>query len=165
MMHVLRGRLPQRRHLEFTQDRIVSGLCLLLFAGMVIKPIDLARSLFSGTDFSMVIGDALFILVLLELFRLRLIYLDEHRVSVATMAEVGIVSILREVILRGALHIEWPQLLVVCVFMLTLGAVLRFSGIRLPALPRIRRALSDDGLRLRLAGNRDPVDGFRTNWP
>jgi hypothetical protein len=31
----------------------------------------------------------------------------------------------------GALHIEGPQLLVVCVFMLTLGAVLRFSGIRL----------------------------------
>jgi len=44
--------------------------------------------------------------------------------------EVGIVSTLREVILRGALHIEWQVLLVLCAFLLTLGLVLRYSGIR-----------------------------------
>jgi uncharacterized membrane protein (DUF373 family) len=75
------------------------------------------------------LGDILFILVLLELFRLLLIYLEEHRVSVTTMVEVGIVSTLREVILRGALHISWQQLLVVCGFMATLAIVLRYSGI------------------------------------
>ena len=46
------------------------------------------------------------------------------------MVEVGIVSTLREVILRGALHIEWQMLLVLCAFLLTLGLVLRYSGIR-----------------------------------
>ncbi len=131
-MNALVRRHPvQRKYLEFTQDLIVSGLCLLLFVIMGVKLVDLARAVFGGTDFSLVIGEILFILVLLELFRLMLIYLDEHRVSVATMVEVGIVSTLREVILRGALHVDWPQLLVVCAFMLTLGAVLRFSGIRL----------------------------------
>ena len=46
------------------------------------------------------------------------------------MVEVGLVSTLREVILRGALHIEWQQLLVVCAFLITLGIVLRYAGIR-----------------------------------
>jgi uncharacterized membrane protein (DUF373 family) len=78
------------------------------------------------------VGDILFLLVLLELFRLLLIYLEEHRVSVSTMVEVGIVSTLREVILRGALHIEWQQLIVISVFLITLALVLRYSGIRSP---------------------------------
>jgi uncharacterized membrane protein (DUF373 family) len=106
------------------------GLCLLLFIAMGIKLVHLGRVMLAGTDFSLVVADILFILVLLELFRLLLIYLEEHRVSVATMVEVGIVSTLREVILRGAWHVEWPTLLVVCAFLLTLGLILRHSGIR-----------------------------------
>lgn len=119
-----------RRYLEVIQDIIVLGLCVLVFAAMGVKLLDLARRLFQGTDFSLVIGDILFLLVLLELFRLLLIYLEEHRVSVSTMVEVGIVSTLREVILRGALHVDWQQLLVVCVFIVTLGLVLRYAGVR-----------------------------------
>src|SRR4051812_48796777 len=102
----------------------------MLFVAMGIKLFHLIELMIKGTDFSLVMADILFLLVLLELFRLLLIYLEEHRVSVATMVEVGIVSTLREVILRGALHIEWPQLLVVCGFILTLGLVLRYAGIR-----------------------------------
>ena len=119
-----------RKYLELIQDVIVLGLCALLFAAMGVKLYHLVRLMITGTDFSLVVGDILFVLVLLELFRLLLIYLEEHRVSVGTMVEVGIVSTLREVILRGALHVEWPQLLVVCAFILTLGVVLRYSGIR-----------------------------------
>jgi uncharacterized membrane protein (DUF373 family) len=119
-----------RKYLELIQDVIVFGLCTVLFAAMGIKLFQLCRLVIQGIDFSLVIGDILFILVLLELFRLLLIYLEEHRVSVSTMVEVGIVSTLREVILRGALHIEWLQLLVVCAFIVTLGVVLRYSGIR-----------------------------------
>jgi uncharacterized membrane protein (DUF373 family) len=119
-----------RRYLELTQDVIVFGLCIMLFAAMGVKLFHLGRLMFQGTDFSLVVGDILFLLVLLELFRLLVIYLEEHRVSVPTMVEVGIVSTLREVILRGALHIEWQQLLVVSVFIVTLAFVLRYSGIR-----------------------------------
>jgi uncharacterized membrane protein (DUF373 family) len=46
------------------------------------------------------------------------------------MVEVGIVGTLREVILIGALRIEWHQLLVVCAFILVLVIVLRHAGIR-----------------------------------
>ena len=108
------------------------GLCATLFVAMGIKLFDLGRRLITGTDFSLVVGDILFLLVLLGLLPVDslVIYLEEHRVSVSTMVEVGIVSTLREVILRGALHVEWQQLLVVCAFILTLGVLLRYAGIR-----------------------------------
>src|SRR5882672_3620076 len=125
-----------RKYLELIEDVIVFGLCMMLFAAMLIKLFHLGQSMIQGSDFSSVVGDILFILVLLELFRLLLIYLEEHRVSVETMVEVGIVSTLREVILKGALHIEWQQLLVICFFIITLGLVLRHSGIR--SAPRIK---------------------------
>jgi uncharacterized membrane protein (DUF373 family) len=119
-----------RKYLELIQDVIVFGLCAILFTAMGVKLFHLCKLMIQGIDFSLVIGDILFILVLLELFRLLLIYLEEHRVSVETMVEVGVVSTLREVILRGALHIAWEQLLVICAFITTLGLVLRYAGIR-----------------------------------
>lgn len=129
-MNVHASHSTLRKYLELIQDLIVLGLCLMLFAAMGIKLFHLGQAMLQGTDFSLVVGDILFILVLLEVFRLLVIYLEEHRVSVSTMVEVGIVSTLREVILRGALHIEWQVLLVLCAFLLTLGLVLRYSGIR-----------------------------------
>jgi uncharacterized membrane protein (DUF373 family) len=119
-----------RKHLELTQDIIVLGLCVVLFGAMLIKLFHLGELMLAGTDFSAVVGDILFILVLVELFRLLVIYLEEHRISVATMVEVGIVSTLREVILKGPMEADWRQLLVLCAFIITLGLVLRFSGIQ-----------------------------------
>ena len=128
-INVQRTHARPRKYLEFTQDLIVIGLCLILFAAMAVKLVDLALLMMTGTDFSLIMGDVLFVLVLLELFRLLLIYLEEHRVSVSTMVEVGIVSTLREVIVKGALQIDWPVLLVISAFLLSLGAILRHSGI------------------------------------
>jgi uncharacterized membrane protein (DUF373 family) len=123
-----------RKYLELTQDVIVVGLCLMLFAGMGIKLFHLGQAIIRGVDFSLVVGDILFILVLLEVFRLLVIYLEEHRVSVATMVEVGIVSTLREIILIGPLHVNWVLLLVICAFLVTLGILLRYAGIRLTSV-------------------------------
>ncbi len=127
--------LHNRRHavrsvLELVQDLIVLGLCAGLFAAMLIKLLHLGRALIGGTDFSQVLADIMFILVLMELFRLLLIYLEEHRVSISTMVEIGIVAAIREALLIGALHVNWLQLLVLCAFILTLGVVLRYAGIR-----------------------------------
>jgi uncharacterized membrane protein (DUF373 family) len=130
---IVQSRYPTlRKYLEFTQDIIVLGLCAALFIAMAVKLIHLARSLMGGTDFSAVIADILFILVLIELFRLLIIYLEEHRISVDTMVEVGIVATLREVILKGAMQVDWRQMLVLCAFLLTLGVVLRYAGVREP---------------------------------
>jgi len=119
-----------RKYLERVQDVIVLGLCAALFMAMLVKLFHLGKSLLSGTDFSAVIADILFILVLIELFRLLIIYLEEHRISVATMVEVGIVATLREVILTGAMQVDWRQMLVLSAFLLTLAVVLRYSGVR-----------------------------------
>src|SRR4026209_150299 len=88
-----------RSVLEFVQDLIVIGLCVGIFAAMLIKLLHLGRALVGGTDFSQVLADIMFILVLMELFRLLLIYLEEHRVSISTMVEVGIVAAIREALL------------------------------------------------------------------
>jgi uncharacterized membrane protein (DUF373 family) len=122
--------ITSRKYLELTQDIIIVCLCAMLFIAMGIKLFHLGVLMVGGIDFSLVIGDILFVLVLLELFRLLLIYLEEHRVSVSAMVEVGIVSTLREVILTGALRVPWPQLLVICVFLVALGFLLRHAGIR-----------------------------------
>jgi uncharacterized membrane protein (DUF373 family) len=125
-----RGRNPTlRKYLELVQDIIVLGLCAALFTTMLIKLFHLAQVLLRNTDFSAVVADILFILVLIELFRLSIIYLEEHRISVPTMVEVGIVSTLREVILKGAMEVDWRQMLVLCAFILTLGVVLRYAGL------------------------------------
>jgi uncharacterized membrane protein (DUF373 family) len=124
------GHLRPRQYLELVQDIIVLGVCAALFIAMLIKLFHLGQVLICDTDFSAVIADILFILVLIELYRLLIIYLDEHHVSVSTMVEVGIVSTLREVILKGALDVDWKQMLVLCAFILTLALVLRYAGIR-----------------------------------
>jgi len=156
-----------RKYLELTQDVIIFALTIVLFAAMVMKLFHLCRLMLEGVDFSLVVGDILFILVLLEFFRLLLIYLEEHRVSVETMVEVGVVSTLREVILRGALHVPWQQSLVVCTFMLTLSIVLRYSGIR-PG-PRQNGARSRSGSEAsnpeRTAENTGALDNTICIWP
>ncbi|HEY0322505.1 MAG TPA: phosphate-starvation-inducible PsiE family protein [Pyrinomonadaceae bacterium] len=141
-----RWHIHPRKYLDLIQDLIVLGLCVALFAAMLIKLVHLGQVLVRGTDFSEVIADILFILVLIELFRLLIIYLDEHRISVSTMVEVGIVSTLREVILTGAMHVDWRQMLVVCAFILTLGLVLRYAGVRLEQPDKGRGEGYDEGV-------------------
>ena len=67
----------------------------------------------------------------MELFRLLIIYLQEQRVSLGVAVEVCIVSVLREVIVRGVLETPWVQILSTGVFLLVLG-VLLVVGVWLP---------------------------------
>ncbi len=112
------------RLLETVQDFIVICLCIGLFSFMVLQLKDMALSLLPPVDFQPVTSDILFLLILVELFRLLIIYLKEHRVSIGVAVEVSIVSVLREIIVRGVLETPWAQVLVACVFLLVLGALL-----------------------------------------
>lgn len=91
---------------------------------MVIQLREMVLSLLPPLDFPNVTSDILFLLILVELFRLLIIYLQEHRVSVGVAVEVSIVSILREVIVRGVLETPWVQVLATCVFLMSLGVLL-----------------------------------------
>ncbi|WP_218082848.1 phosphate-starvation-inducible PsiE family protein [Anthocerotibacter panamensis] len=125
------------RLLESIQDLIVISLCMGLFTFMVIQLRDMFFSLLPPLNFQVVTSDILFLLILVELFRLLIIYLQEQRVSIGVAVEVSIVSILREVIVHGVLETPWNQILASCAFLLVLGVLLvirvwlppTFSGI------------------------------------
>jgi len=112
------------RLLETVQDLIIICLCIGLFSFMVIQLREMVLSLLPPLDFPNVTSDILFLLILVELFRLLIIYLKEHRVSIGAAVEVSIVSVLREIIVRGVLETPWVQVLVSCVFLLALGTLL-----------------------------------------
>ncbi len=110
--------------LETVQDFIIISLCIGLFGVMVLQLRSMFISILPPLDFQAVTADILFILILVELFRLLIIYLQEQRVSIAVAIEVAIVSVLREVIVRGVLEVPWTQILSACAFLLVMGFLL-----------------------------------------
>ncbi len=112
------------RVLESVQDLIVISLCIVLFSVMVIELRAMFISLLPPLNFKAVTSDILFLLILVELFRLLIIYLQEQRVSIGVAVEVSIVSVLREVIVRGVLEAQWSQILSACAFLLVMGVLL-----------------------------------------
>lgn len=110
--------------LEFVQDLIIICLCIGLFSFMVLQLRDMFMSLLPPLELAAVTADILFLLILVELFRLLIIYLGERRVSIGVTVEVSIVSVLREVIVHGILEIPWLQILVTCAFLATLALLL-----------------------------------------
>jgi uncharacterized membrane protein (DUF373 family) len=120
-----------RRFLEPAQDLLVLGLGVALFGLMARTLAGLLAELLAPTiDFRALIAEVLFMLVMVELVRLLVIYLQEHRVAVDFMVELGIVATLREVVLRGAVDLPWEQIASLSFFLLALGALLRFTTLR-----------------------------------
>ena len=112
------------RCLETVQDLIVISLCIGLFSLMAIQLRAMFYSLLPPLNFQAVTSDILFLLILVELFRLLIIYLQEQRVSIGVAVEVSIVSVLREVIVRGVLEAQWNQILAACAFLLVMAVLL-----------------------------------------
>ena len=115
-------------NLEFFSDTLIVFLCigLLLEMGWILTQVflSLSQSLSQPLDFKAQTSNILFLLILVELFRLLVIYLQEHQISVAVAVEVSIVSVLREIIVHGILDINWGQILAVCAFLLVMGVLL-----------------------------------------
>ena len=124
-------RLPIVRSLEAVQDLIAISLCLGLFCIMVLQMKEIFSSLLNKPQFHAITADILFILILVELFRLLIIYLQEQRVSIGVSVEIAIVSVLREVIVNGVLETDWRQILAVCLFLAT-AALLMVVRVWLP---------------------------------
>lgn len=110
--------------LEFIQDSIIISLCIGLFGFMTLQLKEMFVSLLPPLNFTRVTADILFVLILVELFRLLIIYLQERRVSIGVAVEVSIVSVLREIIVKGILDIPWTQVLATCSFLLVLAVLL-----------------------------------------
>ncbi|MEH2311594.1 MAG: phosphate-starvation-inducible PsiE family protein [Nostoc sp.] len=112
------------RNLEFFQDFIIISLYLGLFCVMLIRLGDMFFSFLSPLDLRQVTSDILFILILVELFRLLIDHLQQQRTSVTAAVEITIVSALREVILRGVLEIPRDQIFGIAVFLVVLTGIM-----------------------------------------
>lgn len=91
---------------------------------MLIRLGEMFFSLLKPLNFKAITADILFILILVELFRLLIIYLQEQRISVGAAVEVSLVSALREVVVEGVLEIPIEKILGVCAFLVVLGGLL-----------------------------------------
>ncbi|MEA5578010.1 phosphate-starvation-inducible PsiE family protein [Anabaena sp. UHCC 0451] len=111
------------RNLEIFQDIIVISLCVSLFCVMLIRLGDMFLSFLHPLDLRQVTSDILFILILVELFRLLVDYIQEHSISVGAAVEITIVSALREIILRGVLEIPRDQIFGISLFLLVLAGI------------------------------------------
>lgn len=112
------------RNMEAFQDLIVIVLCLGLFAVMLMQLWGLFIAIMQQLDYKHVTAKILFVLILVELFRLLMVYLQEHSISVGVAVEVTIVSLLREVVVQGALEISWVNTLAICGLLFVLGGLL-----------------------------------------
>ncbi len=128
-----------RRLLENIQDIIVIVICILLFALMTRILYGLVESFSGPLNFQYIASELIYILVLVELYRLLIIYLREHRIAVDIMIEVGIVSVIREIILHGILGIEPLTILALSFFLLALMLLLRYGAVRKEEVERTSR--------------------------
>jgi uncharacterized membrane protein (DUF373 family) len=134
------------RTLETVQDGIIVCLCFGLFGIMTIQLRAMFLSLLPPSHFREVTADILYLLILVELFRLLIIYLQEQRVSIGVAVEVAIVSVLREIIVHNILEVEWSQILATCAFLMVMALLLvvrvwlppTFDGID-PEHPQVRQ--------------------------
>jgi uncharacterized membrane protein (DUF373 family) len=128
--------LPRDRligYLLIFQDAIVISLCIGLFFVMVLRLVDMFMSLLHPLEVRQITSDILFILILVELFRLLIDYLEAQSISVGAAVEITIVSSLREVILSGLLEVPRDQIFGISAFLAVLGTIL----VVLPRVPNL----------------------------
>ena len=114
-----------RRTLEVLQDVVATLLMLLLLVLSLQALWRLAQMAIAGVAATTeLLSDIIFVLILMEVYRLMIYYLREHRISVALMVEVALVSILREVMLKGAYGFEWFRLVGLSLLLGVLGGLL-----------------------------------------
>lgn len=115
------------RHLDRLQDIVVFGLSLVLVIEMLFTLGGIFVDLWVNSDSKTFTSHAVFLLILVELFRLLSVYLDSHRISVRVAVEIAVVSILRRLVVEGVLHSQWLQVLAVCSLLFALGGLMWIS--------------------------------------
>ncbi len=117
--------------LENIQDLIIIILGLGLFGVMFVKIEELFMSLVPPLNFQGITPDILFVLILVEIFRLLVIYLQEKEISVAVAVEISIVSILRELIVRGVMEMPNSHIWSIGGILLVLGVIMIIPSVQI----------------------------------
>ncbi|MEM8674276.1 MAG: phosphate-starvation-inducible PsiE family protein [Cyanobacteria bacterium P01_G01_bin.67] len=115
------------RDLDRLQDLVVFGCAILLVFEMMMILVDTFINLGAGIDVKEITAQSLFLLILVELFRLLAVYLEHHRIFVSIAVEVAVVSVLREIIVEGLIHMDAPHIFAICSFLFVLGGLMFIS--------------------------------------
>lgn len=115
------------RNLDNLQDVVVFICAALLVFKMMLILGDVFLDIRAGVDFKTIAADSLFLLILVELFRLLAVYLKYHRIYVGIAVEVTIVSVLREVILIGLIHMDYQLVWAMCGFLFAMAVLMLVS--------------------------------------
>lgn len=120
-----------RRVFELAQDAIIAALCVILLVVMIYSLWTLGEIAFVQLRTpSEILSQIVLLLILVELYRTLIFYLHQHRISVALMVEVALISELREILLYPPTGIG-TQVYGNALLLAVLGALL--IGIRLAA--------------------------------
>jgi|Deesub1362B_J571_1020462.scaffolds.fasta_scaffold06054_2 uncharacterized membrane protein (DUF373 family) len=116
-----------RKTLETTQDLIIIALSIIIFYVSLKVLLKIVFEISHAFEFKRVVSEILYIMILVETYRMLIVYLKEHRVAVSFMAEIALVAVLREVILTGALEIPPLTLGMATFFILALVVVIKLT--------------------------------------
>ena len=123
------------RSLDQLQDLVVFGCGIALVFKMMLVLVDTFIGLSAGMDIKHITAQSLFLLILVELFRLLAVYLKHHRIYVGIAVEVAVVSVLREIIVEGLIHMDAINVFAICTFLFVLGALM-FVSYKVEDLPK-----------------------------
>ena len=115
------------RNLDKLQDLLVFGCGIALVFKMMLILGDVFGGLRAGMDVKEITAQSLFLLILVELFRLLAVYLKHHRIFVGIAVEVAVVSVLREIIVEGIIHMDAMLVFGICSFLVVLGGLMLVS--------------------------------------
>ena len=113
--------------LDKFQDVVVFGCAVALVFKMMLILADIFIGLSAGMDIKTITSQSIFLLILTELFRLLAVYLKHHRIYVGIAVEVAVVSVLREIIVEGVIHMDALHIFAICAFLLVLGGLMFVS--------------------------------------
>ncbi len=107
--------------LEFVEDIIVLILVIFIFIITIVAISDMAISLFKkGSKVYTLIAKFIYIFILIEIFRLTIIYLKERRIDTSLMVKTTLIAVLREIIIKAPSY-KLPEYIGVSVLASTLA--------------------------------------------
>ena len=108
--------------MDYALHILIFILIVALFIAILISLFDLFFVQVADGNLHLIINDILFVFILVELFTILNQYLTKHTIRVERIVEVGIISIIREIIFI-AFEIEVAKVYAISVLLLSLGGL------------------------------------------
>ena len=109
--------------LEYIEDLIVLILILFIFLISLVAIFNMGVSLFKkDAKVYSLIAQFIYIFILVELFRLTILYLKERRIDTSLMVKTTLIAVLREIIIKAP-SFKLPEYIGVSILTATLALI------------------------------------------